>query len=326
MSGPPRLALSSRELPSADRRTMYFIGVSTAQSSIMRVFPRWAEALGLDAQIVGIDLPLDDEPENYRKVVRFIKDDALSLGALVTTHKLNLFKAARELFDETGEDAALLDEVSSISKRGASLWGHAMDPMTSGLALEAVIDDGYWERAGGHLLLLGAGGSSLALTLYLHRRRQAGRGVPSRLVVTNRRPYRLDEMREVHHAIGLEIPVEYVVAPETVDNDAALAALPEGSVVINATGLGKDRPGSPLSAAAVFPRRTTAWDFNYRGELLFLQQARAQQQSRSLRVEDGWIYFIHGWTRVISEVFHCQIPTHGPDFDRLSDLARNATT
>jgi hypothetical protein len=41
----------------------------------------------------------------------------------------------------------------------------------------------------------------------------------------------------------------------------------------------------------------------------------------NLTVEDGWIYFIHGWTRVIAEVFHVNIPTSGPEFDRLSQIA-----
>lgn len=34
----------------AEKPTFYFIGVTTEQSSIMRVFPKWAELLGLDAQ------------------------------------------------------------------------------------------------------------------------------------------------------------------------------------------------------------------------------------------------------------------------------------
>ena len=91
--------------------------------------------------------------------------------------------------------------------------------------------------------------------------------------------------------------------------------------MINATGLGKDAPGSPLTDTAVWPEKGLAWDFNYRGDLLFLDQARAQQQARSLHVEDGWIYFIHGWTRVIAEVFHIDIPTSGPRFDELSRIA-----
>jgi shikimate dehydrogenase len=97
--------------------------------------------------------------------------------------------------------------------------------------------------------------------------------------------------------------------------------LPPHSLVINATGLGKDAPGSPLTDRAAWPRDGFAWDFNYRGDLMFLKQARAQQAARNLRVEDGWIYFIHGWTRVIAEVFHIDIPTSGPEFDELSRIA-----
>ena len=303
--------------------TMYFIGVTTGSSSIMRVFPRWAEHLGLDAAITGIDLPLDAEPDAYREVVSFIKNDPFSLGALVTTHKLNLFKASRSLFEGIGEDTRLLDEVSSISKRGSELWGHAMDPLTSGLSLLAIVGEEYW-RAGEHLILLGAGGSSLALTLFLHRRQVAGLSVPDRVVVTNRREARLAEMRKIHKEIGFSIPAEYVLAPEPRINDDAVSAAPVGSVVVNATGLGKDRPGSPLTDSVKFPHGVIAWDFNYRGNLVFLDQARAQADTADLRIEDGWVYFLHGWTRVISEVFHIDIPTSGPEFDQLGRIALNA--
>ena len=156
---------------------MYFIGVTTGSSSIMRVFPEWARHLGLHAVLEGVDLPLHAAPERYREVVGFIRDDPQSLGALVTTHKLDLLKASRELFDELGEDAELLGEVSSISKSDRRLVGHAKDPVTSGLALEAIVPDGYWS-GGAELAILGAGGSSLALTLHLHRRQADGLDVP----------------------------------------------------------------------------------------------------------------------------------------------------
>ncbi|MGP3991970.1 shikimate dehydrogenase family protein [Streptomyces sp. 3N207] len=314
-----------RQYTPAARPTMYFIGVTTSKSSIMKVFPAWVRELKLDAVIQGIDLPLNDTPEHYRGAVDFIKRDPHSLGALVTTHKLNLYKAARDLFDGVGHETELLDEVSSISKRGEQLWGHAMDPVTSGLSLEDVVPDGYWSRTGADLLLLGAGGSSLALTLYLHNRAAAGGDVPSRIVVTNRREPRLREMRAVHVRLGFALPIEYHLTPEPADNDAQLRALAPGSVVVNATGLGKDRPGSPLTDDGLFPEHGIAWDFNYRGDLLFLDQARAQQADRDLGVADGWLYFIHGWTRVIAEVFHIDIPTRGPDFERLSSIARDVT-
>lgn len=311
-------------LEPATTPTMYFIGVTTTKSSIMKVFPAWNTALGLGAVIKGIDLPLDSSPEKYREVVEFIKSDPKSLGALVTTHKLNLYKSCRDLFDGVGESAALLEEVSSISKRGVKLWGHAMDPITAGLSLEAIVPDGYWSASGAEMLLLGAGGSSLALTLYLHERQATGKDVPARIVVTNRRGHRIDEMRDIHKKIGWSIPTDYVVAGEPELNDAQLATMAPGSVVINATGLGKDRPGSPLTWDAAFPDKAIAWDFNYRGDLVFLDQARAQEASAGVRIEDGWLYFIHGWTRVIAEVFHIDIPTSGPQFERLANIAKSA--
>jgi shikimate 5-dehydrogenase len=304
---------------------MYFIGGSTGRSSIMQVFPIWARELGINGVLKGIDLPLHAPPDQYRQVVDFIKGDPMSLGALVTTHKLDLYKAARDLFDGVGESTEILDEVSSISKRGTALWGHAMDSVTSGLALEAIVGDGYWSSTGADLLIIGAGGSSLALTLYLHERAVNGRETPARVVVTNRSPERLDEMQSVHRRIGFKVPIDYHLAPTPIDNDNRLRELGPGSVVINATGLGKDRPGSPLTDDAIFPEHGIAWEFNYRGDLVFLDQARAQATQRHLRVEDGWFYFLHGWTRVIDEVFHRAIPTEGPVFDRLSELAIAAT-
>lgn len=108
------------------------------------------------------------------------------------------------------------------------------------------------------------------------------------------------------------MPVDHVLVAGPGDNDALLAGLRPGSLVVNATGLGKDAPGSPLTDAAPFPERAVAWDLNYRGDLVFLDQARRRRASRGLRVEDGWTYFLHGWTRVIAEVFQIEIPTAGP--------------
>jgi hypothetical protein len=63
------------------------------------------------------------------------------------------------------------------------------------------------------------------------------------------------------------------------------------------------------------------WELNYRGDLIFLKQAEAQREIRHLQIEDGWVYFIHGWTRVIAEVFDIDIPVRGPQFDQLSEIA-----
>lgn len=310
----------------AKQPTFYFIGVTTGKSSIMKVFPAWARHLGLgDCPIRGIDCKWHDDPAVYRRVVSFIKDDPKSLGALVTTHKIDLLTACRDLFDGLDEYAQLLGEVSCLSKRDGALWGHAKDPITSGLAMDAFVAREYWQRSAAEMCILGAGGSSLALTMYTMKQIGKERS-PARIWVTNRSKPRLDEMRRIHERINPGIDVVYRHCPTAVENDEVVSRLKPGSLVVNATGLGKDAPGSPLTDAAQFPQNGLAWEFNYRGDLLFLEQARAQQASRNLTIEDGWVYFIHGWTRVIAEVFHIDIPTAGGGFQELCDIAARART
>ena len=302
----------------AKRPTLTFIGVSTGSSSIMRVFPSWAAFLGLkDAAITGIDLPLHAEPARYREAVAFLKSDPLSLGALVTTHKIDLFAAARDLFDKIDPLAALMEETSCLSKRGGQFICHAKDPLTSGLSLDGFLPKDHFAQTQAEVFVMGAGGSAIAMTWHLMRRSR-GADVPSRIIVSDRDPARLAAIRRIHAKVESNVPCEYIDAGA---NDAVLSGLPPGSLVVNATGLGKDRPGSPITDAAQFPERAIAWELNYRGDLVFLQQARAQQQKRALQVEDGWIYFLHGWTRIIAEVFDIEIPTAGPVFEEISRIA-----
>jgi shikimate 5-dehydrogenase len=304
--------------------TFYFIGVTTGGSSIRTVFPRWAEALGLgDVELVGIDLTLHAPDEHYRQVVEFLKADPLSLGALVTTHKIDLYRAARDLFDEVDPLAELMDEVSSLSKRDGRFIAHAKDPISSGHAIDAFLPSGYFAEQPTDVVIFGAGGSAIAIDWYLTREVR-GADRPARVIVTNRSAPRLETLRSVHEESGAGIPLETLTAPTAADNDSVLAGASARSVVINATGLGKDAPGSPLSDAAVFPEKAVVWDLNYRGNLVFLDQARASEAERSLQVEDGWGYFIHGWTQVIAEVFGIEIPTSGPVFDELSAIASAA--
>jgi shikimate 5-dehydrogenase len=308
----------------AAKPTLYFIGMTTGNSAIMRVFPRWAEYLELgETAIQGIDCKWHDQPAVYRRAVDFIKRDPLSKGALVTTHKTDLLRACGDMFERLAPCAELLHEVSCISKREGRLRGHAKDLVTSGLALEAFLPKGHWSTTGGEVLVMGAGGSSIALTSYLLDPKH-GADRPKRIIISNRSPGRLVEIREIHRKLGQNIPVEYHETPRAEDNDALMNRLPVHSLVVNATGLGKDAPGSPLTDAARFPEKGFAWDFNYRGSLVFLEQARAQAQQRQLRIEDGWIYFIHGWTRVIAEVFDVDIPVSGPRFDELSRIAKGS--
>ena len=303
--------------PPGTRPTLYFIGVTTKSSSIRTVFPRWAEHLGLDAVLEGIDLPPHAPAADYRRVVEFLAADELGRGALVTTHKLDLFTACRDLFARVDPLAELMHEVSCLSKADGVV-AHAKDPISSGLAVDAIVPSGYWKSSDAEVFLMGAGGAAIAISWYLG---QSSRGAdrPRRIVVSDRDPARLAALERIH--TGTDIPIETVATAAPGDNDRVLAGLAPGSFVVNATGLGKDAPGSPLTDGAVFPRDAIAWDLNYRGELKFLDQARA---AGHVRVHDGWVYFLHGWTQVIAEVFGIGIATEGPEFQALSDLASGA--
>ena len=306
----------------ATQPTMHFIGVTTAKSSIIPIFPEWAKELGINGLLNGIDFLPDSDPKLYRTAVAQIKADPLSLGALITTHKINLFRASKDLIDQLDQNATDLHEVSCLSKHNGQLIGHAMDPITVGQALSALVPYGYWKANPGHVLILGSGGSSLALSLHLHHRAMTGDG-PSKIIISAIDKNSLSEMREIHKRIGFNIPISYRISEYTIETDNLISQLPSNSLIVNATGLGKDRPGSPATDEVQFPRAAIIWDFNYRGELNFIRQAIKQEKEKNLIISDGWIYFIISWMKVIGQVFSMNIPSSGPTFERLSRIANN---
>lgn len=301
--------------------TFAFIGVTTGSSSIQKIFPAWMEELGLNTRLVGYDFTPGSERAAYRPVLESIHQDPSVLGGLITTHKLAVLDAGRDLFDELGESAQILHEVSCIAKREGRMIGHALDDRTSALALDALLGEGYWRR-GGELLILGAGGAAVATVLGLRNRGLTSDDVPSRVHVTARSDARLRELESLVRRTAPPFEVVGHVTTHAEDADALVGALPPRSVVVNATGMGKDRPGSPLTDAVLFPTDGVAWDMNYRGERLFLRQASAQPQDANVRVVDGWDYFVYSWTQVVSVVHDIEIPASGPLFDRLSEIAR----
>lgn len=303
----------------ATQPTMYFIGVTTEKSSIMKLFPLWAKELGLDGAVLkGINITIHAPEEDYREVVSFIKQDPLSLGALVTTHKIDLYNACRDLFDFLDPYAQAFGELSSISKKDGRLAGHAKDPISSGLALEAFVPKNFWRDHGGEVFIMGAGGSARAIAAYLFDKKQ-GTNIPSKMYISNRSTPRLEAMKEIMKKLCPDAPIEYHHCPDLSVNDNILKNLKPFSLIVNATGLGKDRPGSPLSDQCEFPQNSLVWEINYRGDLLFMHQALRQKEKKNLTVEDGWIYFIHGWTQVIAEVFHIDIT--GEVFNRIERIS-----
>jgi len=175
-----------------DRPTMFFVGVSTGGSFINRLFPVWAEEMGLgDVGFQGIDLPPDVAPDDIVAVVRFLADCPEARGALVTTHKIAVHTHARDLFASFDENAQRLGEISCITKSAEGLVGAAKDPITAGLALNLLIAPDHWAKhPTATALLMGCGGASVALAAHLLSR---GPGLtPRALVLTDVNPARLE--------------------------------------------------------------------------------------------------------------------------------------
>lgn len=282
---------------------MLFVGVTTGGSAATRLFPAWARALGLgDARLIGTDLPLGAPAWRYRDVVDRIATDPGVRGALVTSHKMSLYQSAGGRFWELDDLARRCGEISGIVKSPRGLAGSARDPITAGRALRSLLGGGYFARTGGHVLCLGAGGAGTALAVHLTGETGAC-DRPPRITVVERLGERLRHLRQVLGSTPAGRAVELVQATGPDAAGRLVAGLPAASLVVNATGLGKDLPGSRLPDGVRFPPAAVAWDLNYRGNLRFLTQARAAPAELEVRAADGREYFLHGWAEHLAAVY-----------------------
>ncbi len=272
--------------------TMYFVGVTTGHSVAPRVWSDWAKIVGIPAALLQcIDVPVDAPASVLRDALWRIRDDPDSSGALITTHKVRIHDEHADFFAEFSPDASLLGEVGCAKRRDdGSFAGLAPDVSACGLAMQSILGDGQFT---GDVLILGAGGAARAILLNLRRHHD-----PRRVAVTDVLPHRLAAIARVDQGAD-----RVMVRTET-DTDRQIATLGRGALIVNATGVGKDRPGSPIGADASFQEDAIAWDLNYRGDLQFLEISG----QRGALCVDGWDYFVHGLSEVMSLVFSVDIP------------------
>ena len=245
----------------------------------MRVFPVWAAHLELNGVTMsGHDLPLHAAPERYRELVsgNELRDRPISEPLSPATRSISSRLAA--ICSTTSiRTRASAAEVSCLSKRDGAFRAHAMDPRASGRSLDEFLPQGHWSKTAlRRCSFLRAGGSNLTITLHLMTVRKP-EDRPSRIIVVNRSPERLDSLRDLHEQLNSNVEVEYVQNTDSRENDRILAEIAAGSLVVNGTGMGKDLPGSPITDEATFPEGAIVWELNYRGELDFLHQARRQE-------------------------------------------------
>jgi shikimate dehydrogenase len=260
-----------------------FVGVSTGGSLAHAAFGRWAAALDRSWALRGLDLPAGTPPETYRRLFAAIRGNKAVEGAVVTAHKLRLYRACAADITLGDDLVEVTREVNTLSAGDGRVRGYARDALALAHVLPPAAD----------VLCLGAGGAGTALLLALRGRDTAS------ATFADTSPEALDDLRAVAARAGANgVRLAYVPVTGPADCDALVAGPPAPQLVVNATGLGKDAPGSPVTGRAPFGPSTLAWDFNYRGGLDFLRQAAA----RGARVMDGWDYFVAGWTGCLTAI------------------------
>jgi shikimate dehydrogenase len=300
MMPPGRMTMPRRLVA---RSSIWFVGISASASAIHRMFQSWAAILRLDASLLGIDLPATTPASGYRALVARMLTAPGLLGAVVTSHKVRLFEAARDAFQDLSATATVLGEISTVRVGARGLYGDATDPAAIDKTMHRLLDREAFIRSEAEVLCFGSGGSARALALALlapasgseHALLPYRAGRP-RLHVVGRRQQSLDEFGRVLARVGVDpsaFALHHLEGAEA--GDRLLTQLPSGSLIVNATGLGKDAPGSPVGPEAPFPDGSIVWDFNYRGDLRFLVAAADVPAVRGVRVHDGWSYFVHGW-------------------------------
>ena len=167
---------------------------------------------------------------------------------------MNLLAASRDLFDDLDPLAQMTNEISCIAKNGSRLFGYSKDPITAAKALQKIVGDGYFGRTGGNLFCSGAGGAATATLLALIEQPNAV-DRPARFTAVDIDPNRLAHMQEMAEQFESGIELNCILSQSAAQNGLLLAQLPPHSLVINATGMGKDRLGSPLPQTTVSPLR-----------------------------------------------------------------------
>ena len=284
---------------SAAMAKVVFLGVSTAQSRINTQFKTFGAVLGFSAELVGVDLPIGSSSEAYKAFLDYILHDNSVAGALVTSHKTALFRAGRHLFTSLSADATKLEEVGAIRRTTEGITGQASDPRAVKRALGIILKSQPPLKRR-DVLIFGAGGAGLALAYVLGKDVNDEPGGSITLVESDANRY--SAVRIILEHLRLKRPINLICNGSS--GDSILDHSSPGTLVVNATGLGKDAPGSPISDAAKFPSNSIAWDFNYRGSLEFLSQARSQVSARQISVGDGFDYYVAGWTEVLSYIFN----------------------
>jgi shikimate dehydrogenase len=280
-----------------------FLGVTTRFSAVHRVFDRWSDCLGSRLVLRSMDLPLKSNPGAYRSFVADIRNGRNDLrGAVITSHKVGVYEAASQLLDVITPTASRLGEVGMIYWREGRLVGDASDPFAIlKVARRLLTASESWKNGPRAAIILGGGGAGVALADSLIHEKDLG---CTRVTIAEIDSERVLTLRSQISSWSPPFPVQVQLVKHS--SDDLVSGAGSGSLIANASGLGKDRPGSPISEFAVFPHGAIAWEFNYRFiaqvQPTFWDISLRQAQSQTLTLEDGWDYFVWNWLEMLSNI------------------------
>lgn len=305
-------------------RDLFFLGVSTGRSTIQSLFAPWADCLGHDMRLVTHDLPLRSSARDYRAFVESIRNRGGRevCGALVTSHKAAVYDSARDLFDRVSMPSERLGEIGMIYWDGDSLVGDANDAISTVEASRSfLVPSPAWSAGSRDALILGGGGAGLALASTLAGDLDID---CSRVVITEKDDSRAASIRGLIERWGVGVPIDVVNVHGHCDE--IVAGMGDGCLIANATGLGKDAPGSPVTESVIFPQQAHLWEFNYRfvdqPMLNFMEVGMRKQSERELTIRDGWEYFVWGWLVVMATAVHLPPHTFYQGFRDIADANR----
>ena len=268
-----------------------------------RPIPRCA-ALGIDAELVPVDLPLGAPAEAHRRLVANLGADQEAVGAVVTTHWSPCSRPP-----PSGLPPAIPQWTSSRRSRASLRAVEASRPTLSihgarpGRCLRCF--PGPSTRSA---LVLGAGGAGTAVAAALLMDRTS----PWTVTLTDTAGDRLARAERILSALSVRNRAVLVPASGSEENDGALAKAPPDRSSSMRPGWG--RTCQDLRCQEARPSPSTGWcGTSTTGvSLLFLDQARAQARHRGLRVEDGRRLFVHGWADGLGQIFRSTGPGRDP--------------
>lgn len=288
----------------SSQQRIYFLGITTAGSAVRKVFPAWMELLGVNATLEPLDIPGGAPAPPYREFLTTLLGDDRCLGAVITAHKTAVFRHAGDLLGGIEPLARHFEEVSVLFHGADGLTGTVIEQDSIATTLERMGGGTPIVRPDADIVVFGAGGTAISLIACLTS--PTWEHQPRVLHLVDLSAERLQHAREI--ATRAARPL--VVQTHHTTGDGSLSdvgRLPPGTLIVNATGLGKDRPGAPFALPAPWPQRAHAWDLNYRGELLMLDAARRAPAELGVTAHDGWHLFVNGWAESLVRIIGREI-------------------